>query len=131
VLSNPPYALAPVVFRFRALQALAGRLPIGGEREQAMAILLGARLADGCTSRESLPGELRKARGQGARHWMGTLTLSPAARAAAQQVADATAGESRESVAVALDKLMTVVAAILDASSRAELRQLLFQLRAP
>jgi len=131
VLSNPPYALTPVVFRFRALQALAGRLPLGGEREQAMVLLLGARLADGCTARESLPSELRKARGQGARHWMGTLTLSPTARTAAQQVADASAGESRESVAAALDKLMTAVTPILDSASRSELRQLLFQLRAP
>lgn len=96
-----------------------------------MALLLGARLADGCTARAALPGELRKARGQGARHWMGTLTLTPAARTAAQQVAEATAGESRESVAAALDKLMSVVAPILDPPSRSELRQLLVQLRAP
>lgn len=130
MLSNPPYALTPVVFRFRALQALAGRLPLGGERELAMALLLGARLADGCTAREPLPRELRKLRGQGARHWFGTLTLPAAARTAAQQVADATAGESREGVAQALDKLMTVASAVIDAPSRAELRQLLAHLRA-
>lgn len=118
------------MFRFRALATLAGRLPLGGERELAMALLVGARLADGCTSREPLAAELRKARGQGARHWMGTLTLQAAARTAAQQVADASGGESRESVATALERLATFVAPLLDPPSRAELKQLLALLRA-
>jgi hypothetical protein len=131
VLSNPPYALAPVVFRFRALTALAGRLPLGGEREVVMALLVGARLADGCTTRDALPGELRAARGQGARHWLGTLTLPAATRSAAQQVADASGGKSREGVATALDRLVTIAAPALDAPSRAELKQLLARLRAP
>mgnify|MGYP001167371583 CR=1 FL=1 len=130
MLSNPPYALTPVVFRFRALTTLAGRLPLGGERELAMAVLMGARLADGCTTRESLSPELRKVRGQGARHWLGTLTLPTTARTAAQLVADASGGESREGVATALDRLVTLAAQVLDAPSRAELKQLLALLRA-
>jgi hypothetical protein len=130
VLSQPPYALAPVVFRFRALATLAGRLPLGGERELAMALLMGARVADGCTTREALPSEQRKARGQGARHWMGTLTLSATARTAAQQVADAAGGESREGVAAALDRLIVIAGAVLDPPSRSELKQLLALLRA-
>ena len=130
MLSNPPYALTPVVFRFRALTTLAGRLPLGGERELAMAVLMGARLADGCTVRESLSPELRKVRGQGARHWLGTLTLPATARTAAQLVADASGGESREGVATALDRLVTLAAQVLDAPSRAELTQLLALLRA-
>jgi len=118
------------VFRFRALATLAGRLPLGGERELVMALLLGARLADGCTMRDALTPEVRKARGQGARHWLGTTTLPSAARLAAQQVADASSGESNEGVANALERLVTLATAVLDPPSRAELRQLMTQLRA-
>lgn len=130
MLSQPPYALAPAVFRFRALAMLAGRLPLGGERELAMTLLLGARLADGCTARAPLPAELRKARGAGARQWVGTLAIPAAARAAAQQVADCSAGESKEGVALAMERLTAIVAALLDPPSRAELKQLASALRA-
>jgi hypothetical protein len=130
VLAQPPYALAPVVFRFRALAALAGRLPLGGERELAMTLLLGARLADGCLPHPVMSRELRKARGAGTRHWIGTLAIPAAVRAAAYQVADATGGESKEGVATALERLTGMAAAVLDAPSRAELKQLVAALRA-
>ncbi len=130
MLSQPPYALAPVVFRFRALAALAGRLPLGGEREVAMTLLMGARLADGCTAREGFPVEQRRARAAGARHWIGALSLPAATRSAALQVAEASAGESMEGVAAALDRLIAIAAPLLDPPSRAELRQLLSALRA-
>ncbi len=130
MLSQPPYALAPVVFRFRALAALAGRLPLGGERELAMTLLIGARLADGCTAREGLPAELRTARATGARHWIGALSLTASARSAALQVAETSAGESKEGVALAVDRLATIAAPLLDPPSRAEIKQLLAALRA-
>jgi hypothetical protein len=130
VLAQPPYALAPVLFRFRALATLAGRLPLGGERELAMTLLLGARLGDGCLPHAAMTRELRKARAAGARHWIGALALPAAVRAAAYQVADATGGESKEGVATALERLMGVAAAVLDTPSRAELKQLVVALRA-
>lgn len=117
------------MFRFRALAALAGRLPLGGEREMAMTLLIGARLADGCTSREGFPVEQRRARASGARHWVAALSLPAAARSAALQVADASAGESMEGVAAALDRLVAIAAPLLDPPSRAELKQLLSVLR--
>ena len=40
----PPYALTPTTFRFRALAALAGRAPLGGGRETALASYVVARL---------------------------------------------------------------------------------------
>lgn len=129
MLSQPPYSLTPVVFRFRALAALAGRLPLGGERELAMTLLMGARLADGCTAREVFPADQRKARSAGARHWVGALSLPAAARSAALQVADASAGESKEGVAAALERLVAIAAPLLDPPSRAELKQLLSALR--
>lgn len=118
------------MFRFRALATLAGRLPLGGERELAMTVLMGARLASGCLARDLLPSELRKARGVGARHWIGALSLPAGVRSAVQQVADATLGESREGVAVAIERLAALAAALLDSPSRAELRQLVSALRA-
>jgi hypothetical protein len=42
---TPPYALEPLSFRFAALAALAGRAPIGGQREVALATYVVARLA--------------------------------------------------------------------------------------
>jgi len=130
VLTQPPYALASVVFRFRALAALAGRLPLGGERELVMALWMGARLADGCTAREQLPGPLRKARVSAARHWIAALSLGVAARSAANQLAESSGGESREQVIVSLERLVTLVQAQLDPPSRTELRQLIAALRA-
>src|SRR5690349_12491010 len=44
----PPYALSSPAFRFRALAVLAGRAPLGGQREVALATYLAARLADDC-----------------------------------------------------------------------------------
>jgi hypothetical protein len=117
------------VFRFRALAALAGRLPLGGERELAMTLLISARLADGCTLGDALPVENRKARGTAARQWIGALTLPAAVRAAAQSVADASAGPSRESVAAAMEKLSSQAAHVLDSASRSELKQLSAALR--
>lgn len=130
MLSSPPYALEPVVFRFRALTALAGRLPLGGQRELVMTLLVGARLAEGCAAREPISGELRRARGLGARHWIGALALPAAARSAAQQVADSSGGESREGVAAAMERLMALAAPLLDPPSRAELKLLMSALRA-
>jgi hypothetical protein len=118
------------VFRFRALSALAGRLPLGGERELAMTLLLGARLGDGCLPLAAITRELRTARATGARHWIGALALPATVRSAAYQVADASGGESKEGVATALERLMGATASVLDAPSRAELKQLLGALRA-
>ncbi len=118
------------MFRLRALATLAGRLPLGGERELIMTLIMGARLADGCTARAALSGELRKARGLGARHWIGAIAISATARSAAYQVADTSSGESREGVVAALERLMAVAAPLLDPPSRAELKQVVSALRA-
>ena len=42
-----PYSLESLAFPFPALAALAGRLPLGGGREVALAAMLVARLAHG------------------------------------------------------------------------------------
>jgi len=45
LFAAPPYALAPTSFRFPALAALAGRAPLGGQREVVLAAYVVARLA--------------------------------------------------------------------------------------
>lgn len=112
------------------MAALAGRLPLGGERELVMTLMMGARLADGCTARAGLTSELRKARATGARHWIGALALTAAARSAAYQVAESTTGESKDGVVTALERLMAIAAPHLDPTSRAELKQVVSALRA-
>jgi hypothetical protein len=118
------------VFRFRALAILAGRLPLGGERELVMTLMMGTRLADGCSAREALTAELRKARATGARHWIGALTIPATARSAAIQLVESSSGESREAVIAALERLTAIAAPLLDAPSRAEVRQVVSALRA-
>jgi hypothetical protein len=118
------------VFPLRALAALAGRLPLGGDREVVMALLVSARLALGCTARSGLDATLRKARGAGARHWCGAMTLPATMRAAVLQVADASAGDSRDGVIASIERVIALSAGVLDAPSRSEMRQLLATLRA-
>src|SRR3954453_19876564 len=59
----PPYALPTPVFRFRHLASLAGRAPIGGAREVALACFVAARLvSDCCDPTLALDAEARAAR---------------------------------------------------------------------
>lgn len=129
MLAQPPYALATTPFRFRALATLAGRLPIGGEREIALAAFVAARLAGAAIGDQSLSEDLRKARAAGARQWMGALTLPAATRSAVAQLADASTNDDREGLAACVDRLATQVATVLDGASRTELRQLAAALR--
>lgn len=130
MLSQPPYALAAVSFRFRALAALAGRLPLGGEREVAMALFVGARLADACHGTMPLSSAARSERAGGARHWLGAMTLPANARSAVLQLVDASASNDRGTIATAFERVVTIAAPLLDPPSRAEVKQLLSALEA-
>src|SRR5688500_148699 len=63
----PPYALTTPSFEFPALASLAGRAPMGGEREVALACLVVARLAAGASA---LTSEVRGARAAAAKVWL-------------------------------------------------------------
>jgi hypothetical protein len=70
----PPYALSAPVFRFRHLAALAGRAPIGGAREVALACFVAARLASDCSDPSlDLDEASRAARCAGTKGWLGTI----------------------------------------------------------
>lgn len=127
--ARPPYAVAPNVFPFPALAALAGKAPLGGPREIALACLVGARLASGCIE-PVIPAAERGARAAAARSWLGSLNLPPGIRNAVTRVADASTGDSGSAVAAALLKVMEVTAGQVDGHARLELQRLTVSLDA-
>ena len=124
----PPYALAPTTFRFRALAELAGRAPLGGGRETALASYVVARLAVGCLPDSSLPLEDRTSRAAAARTWLASLALPVPVRAPLVKVIESTRHDSRPAVGAALVTVADVAASYLDGPAVAELRALAAQL---
>ncbi|MFL5560016.1 MAG: hypothetical protein ACJ79K_00945 [Gemmatimonadaceae bacterium] len=124
----PPYALAPTPFRFRALAALAGRAPLGGGRETALASFVVARLAVGCLAGSTLTTEDRSTRAAAARTWIASLALPAPLRAPLVKVIESTRHESRSAVAVAIVTVADVAASYLDAPALDELRVLAAEL---
>jgi len=122
---SPPYALATPVFRFRALAALAGRSPLGGEREVALATLLAARLVVGVLPPQPLPQGVRITRANGARAWFAALALPTSLRQSLARLVDATTSVDRDGVEVALRAVIEVGTPQLDALAIAELREVL------
>ena len=124
----PPYSLATPAFRFRALASLAGRAPLGGEREMALAALMAARLAEASLLEVPLSGPARASRAAGARVWCSTLTLPATARIPLARVVDASEHGDRPHIAEMLTAFAVVAGPILDAASRAELAELVTSL---
>jgi hypothetical protein len=123
-MPSPVYSLDAPAFRFRALAALAGRAPLGGEREAALAALLAARLVAAVLPPDRLPVEHRAPRAQAARGWLGALALPAGQRTAVARVIDASAGEAMAPIATALERLREALARQLDNGSLAELSAL-------
>ena len=117
----PPFALAPPVFRFKHLAALAGRAPIGGAREVALACFVAARLAGERLGGVDEDQPQRAARSVAAKAWLGTLALPQAVRGAASRCADFSIEGNRGEVCREVRGLVTAAAAYLDGQSRAEL----------
>jgi hypothetical protein len=126
----PPYALEAPVFPFRHLAGLAGRAPIGGAREVALACFVAARLAaeylhDG----DDAHAPARAARSTGAKGWVGTLALPAAVKGPLQRCLESSAEGGRSAMGRELAGLATAAASYLDASSRAELDSLAASLK--
>ncbi len=124
--STPPIANlhAPRPFPFRSLATLAGRQPIGGEREVALACLMAARVASGAIGAAPLPQQARYARAFAARGWVASLALPAALRSAVVAVLDASADGTGAAIAAAVRALRGTASHQLDAGSRAELEKL-------
>ena len=121
----PPFALATPRFRFRALAALVGRSPLGGEREIALASLLAARLVVGTLPPTPLPQAVRITRANGARAWFAALALPPSFRQSLARLLDATTSVDRDGLEAALRTLIDVSAPHLDGPAVGELREVM------
>ena len=106
---------------------MAGRAPLGGPREIALACFLVARIT-GDRVGSSLDGALSPdqwtARTHGVRHWLGSATIPLALRNALSRLVDGAAGDDRAAQASALDSVMAVTANQLDPAARLELGRL-------
>jgi hypothetical protein len=126
----PPYALSAPTFPFRHLAGLAGRAPIGGAREVALACFVAVRLAADCVAHSpDIPETGRSARSVGAKGWLGTLALPAAVRGPLLRCVESTADGTADSVGREVVELAAAVAVYLDAGSRAELEALAAALR--
>ena len=118
-----PFALDAPAFPLPAVAGLAGRLPLGGGREVALATLLCGRLAHGLLAGSPLPPLERAERATSARSWLASLALPAPLRQTCLRLADATSGTPLQ-VAGALRALTTAAGGTLDAASVQELEQL-------
>ena len=126
----PPYALPTPAFPFRHLAGLAGRAPIGGAREVALACFVAARLASDCAARSPDLAEAgRSARSAGAKGWLGTLALPTAVRGPLLRCLESTVDGTPDALGRNLAELAAAGAAYLDPASRAELETLAASLR--
>jgi len=123
VINQPPFALASTTFRFPALAALAGRSPLGGHREVAIAVYLTARLAHDILPARGVSDETRTERAAHARSWLSNLTLPNVVRPALLKLVDASSGEPL-AAGLAVRDVMAVTANFLDSGARLELDQL-------
>jgi hypothetical protein len=118
----PPYALPAPVFRFRNLATLAGRAPIGGAREVALACFVAARLVnDSCDPVLAMDADARAARCAGAKGWLGTIAIPAPVRAPVAKLAEASANGHPESMAPLVTALAKAADAFLDPPARSEL----------
>ncbi len=121
---TPPYALASTSFRFAALASLAGRAPLGGQREVALAVYVVARLAHDALPEQSVSGAARRERAVGARQWLSTLVLPTATlRASLTKLIDASMNGANDAAA-ALTSVIAATTAHLDPGARRELDRL-------
>ncbi len=125
----PPYALAAPTFRFPALATLAGRKPLGGERELVLAIYVGAHLTAGLLPPLALPTAQRAQRVPGAKSWLGALAVPAAARPIMLRLIESTARDDRAAIRSALRAAIESAGKLLDAPSRRELERLADELR--
>jgi hypothetical protein len=122
--AKPPYALASTSFRFAALASLAGRAPLGGQREVALAVYLAARLAHDALPDRCISSDTRKERASSARHWLSMLALpTPSLRSSVAKLIDASAGAPVDA-SDAIENVMAVTAQYLEPAARSELDHL-------
>ena len=123
MIASPPYSLATPTFQFPALAALAGRAPIGGDRELVLACLMACRLAAGAVGPSPLPVVVRAERSGSAKTWLASLALPPAARTPFTRLADAAASEDHSALRSTLQRVISACRPVLDGASRQEVER--------
>src|SRR4051812_32103985 len=121
--TQPPYALSLTSFRFPGLAALAGRAPLGGQREVALAIYLAARMAQDALPDRGVSDAARGERAASAKSWLSTLALPATVRPALLKAIEASAGAAAGAGSAVRD-VISVTANFLDSAARLELDQL-------
>ena len=124
---QPPHALASTAFAFPAIAGLAGRLPLGGGREVALAVLAVSRLANGVVPPDALPVDERQARASAARVWLASLALPAALRVPLTRAVDASASAPLP-MATALRTVASAASPFLDGAASLELDRLIRRL---
>ena len=125
----PPFAPARASFPCPALLSLAARATLGGARESLLGAVMAVRLVEGLRSPHLLPAPAREARAEGARQWLGALTLPAKARTALLRAYATSAADDRHSAADALAAVTEVTSPHLDKGARLELVRLADALR--
>lgn len=128
-VAQPPYALTPASFRFAALASLAGRAPLGGRREIALAVYLAARLAQDALPAHEVPQQARAERAGSAKQWLSTLSLPATVRPAIAGLIDASSRDAG-AVSAGVRGALSVAGEALDRNARGELLQLASALEA-
>lgn len=118
-----PHALDALQFPFPATAALAGRLPLGGGREVALAALLSARLAEGVAADAELPIAERVSRASAAKVWLASMALPATTRVPFTRLVEATTGPA-SGVGPALRGVLAAISAYLDLPATQELERL-------
>ena len=118
-----PYSLSELCFPFPALASLAGRLPLGGGREVALAALLVARLASGLRAPDVIAFEDRKSRAGAARVWLASVALPSNTRTPFARAVDATGGTALHA-AGAIRSLIAAAGGHLDDAALGEMEKL-------
>ena len=123
IVSQPPYALASTPFRFPALASLAGRAPLGGDREVALATYLAARPAHDALADRGLSQPVRAERAVSAKSWLATLSLPASIRPALARLVEAS-GADANGIGAALRSVISATSSRLDPAARSELNRL-------
>jgi hypothetical protein len=126
----PLFAPARATFPCPGLLALAARAGLGGARETLLGALMVARLATGMRAPYPLPAAARAERAEGARAWLGAITVPAKVRAVLLKAFAVSAGSDRAAMAEALGGVTDITAPHLDRVARSELVRLADGLRA-
>lgn len=127
--NTPPYVVSPTRFPFRALAEQAGRAPLGGAREVALACLLAARMAAAAPDAAALPAAARRERVASARAWLATVALPTALRTPLARLAELSVRADAAAIAAALASVLAAARRQLPAGCVAEMEELLHKLR--